>query len=101
MPIADAIQLSIALQNPPVDAQGFGTLLLLTSDGSLALNTPSIYTSASAILDDPSSGIEASDDVYKAAVDAFAQPGVSRVAIARIAALEAKEIGRASCRERV
>lgn len=91
MPIADAIQLSIALQNPPVDAQGFGTLLLLTSDGSLALNTPSIYTSASAILDDPSSGIEASDDVYNAAVDAFAQPSVSRVAIARIAALEAKE----------
>jgi hypothetical protein len=91
MPIADAIQLAISLQAPPVSAQGFGTLLLLTVDGSLPLNTPSVYTSASAILDDPASGIEATDHAYKAAVDAFAQPNVSRIAIARIAALQAKE----------
>lgn len=91
MPIADAISLSIALQSPPVSAQGFGTLLLMTEAGSLGLNTPSFYSTASAILADPASGIVDSDDVYKAAVDAFSQPNVSSIAIARVDSMTAQD----------
>lgn len=91
MPIADAIQLAISLQSPAVDAQGFGTPLVLTTAGTLTLNTPSFYTTPQALLDDAGAGIINTDDVYKALVDMFSQPNVSKVAVARIDALVAQE----------
>ncbi len=91
MPIADAINLVINLQSPPVTAQGFGAALLLTSAGSLTLNTPTFYTTAQAILGDTGAGFADSDDAYKAAVDMFAQPNVAQIAIARVDALVAQD----------
>lgn len=92
MPLADALRITIGLDSAPVTAQGFGTVLLLSTTAGFSERVR-YYRSAQEVLDDVDAGFSSSSPEYLAAVAMFSQSSPAppaQIAIGRLSALVAR-----------